>query len=87
MTMKLAPALKLRGWKLENGQILILVFLRLSETDESELKLLREEYAKDDADVRRIVDEAKAHVDAAMKEAGLQGFALEIDRMDEGPKS
>ena len=66
------PALKIRSWALESGEILVLLFVR-KDGRSDKLELLSEQYAKDEEEVNKIISEAGVHLENAMKEAGLHG--------------
>ncbi len=72
MSVHTIKPLKVRGWKLSDGTILVLLFIR---TAEDKLELLSEQYADDEAGVMAIVDEARKVLDGALEASGLEGHS------------
>lgn len=67
--MKIKP-LKVRAWKLAEGGLLVLLFIR---TPEDKLELLAELHADNEAGLQKIIADAMKTMDGAMAAAGLDG--------------
>lgn len=63
--------LKVRGWKLETGEILVLIFARIGGSGDR-LELLEERYVKDEDEFTEVVKEAMGRLREIAEKVGVK---------------
>lgn len=73
--MEIKP-LKVRAWKLESGEFLVLLFMR---TADDRLELLTEEYVPDKEALEQFIRQASGRLEATMRAAGIPASSVRVE--------